>query len=222
MTAEKLAATIDNTLLSPLAVGAEIDYLGEETKKNGYATAVVHPYWVDFLREKHPAIKICQVINFPTGLSISHVHTLAQVNKASDEYDMVINLAMLREKKYKELVEEIKALKAFVGPKIVKVIIESGVLTKDELYHAVAVVAESGADFVKTSTGSLAQTDAQLIDQVEEIAHFINTHNSSLKIKASGGIKTWSLVRILLGLGVTRIGTSAATRIVSEFKRGER
>jgi deoxyribose-phosphate aldolase len=143
---------------------------------------------------------------------------LAQINSSAAEYDIVINLSKLREKKYESIREDLAVVRAFVGEKILKVIVESGVLTTEELIIAVDLVAEAKADFVKTSTGFIPQSDSELFQEVSLIQNVIKMHGLSLSIKASGGIKTIDQVKILLGLGTTRIGTSNSVRILQELR----
>lgn len=218
MNLSKLASIIDHTNLRSSTTEREIDILCSEAIDFGFASVCVYGYWVDHIKERYPDIKVVQVLNFPSGLSLSHVETLSQVNSSADEYDIVMNLAKLREKKYPEVKEELKQVRTFVGRKVLKVIVESGVLSSDELLAATSIVADVGADFIKTSTGFISQQDTQLFDQVATIKSYLNLHRLPLEIKASGGIRTLEQVRMLIGLGVSRIGTSSSISILKELE----
>lgn len=218
MNLSKLASIIDHTNLRSSATEREIDILCNEATEFGFASVCVYGYWVDHIKENYPAVKVAQVLNFPSGLSLSHVETLSQINSSADEYDIVMNLSKLREKKYAEVRDELKQVRSYIGRKVFKIIVESGVLNSDELLMATALVAEVGADFIKTSTGFVQQLDTQLFDQVATIKSYINLHRLPLEIKASGGIKTLEQIRMLVGLGVSRIGTSSSLSILKELE----
>lgn len=218
MNRDTLANLIDHTNLKSYAVTGDIDLLCTEAKEYGFASVCVHGYWVDYIKENYPSIKIAQVLNFPDGLSTSHTDTLSRVNSSADEYDMVLNISKIKEKEYLEVKDELQRVKAYVGNKILKVIVESAVLNTEELLSATGIVADSGADFIKTSTGMITQPDTHLIDQVHTIHNFIKLHQLPIEIKASGGIKSLDLVKILIGEGVTRLGTSNSVKILMELE----
>lgn len=215
---QSLAELFDHTNLKPWATTSEIDRLCQEATEHGFKTVCVYGYWIPFIKENYPDLKISQVLNFPNGLSDSIVTTLAQITDA-DEYDIVMNLSKLKERKLDEIIEELRAVKSYIGKKTLKVIVETAVLTQDDLYTAIEVVGQSKADFIKTSTGMLAQPDESLFDQVMHIAQYIKLHNVPLEIKASGGIKTIDQVKVLIGLGVTRIGSSNSVQILNRLGR---
>ncbi|MEQ1678784.1 MAG: hypothetical protein ABL876_18960, partial [Chitinophagaceae bacterium] len=145
---ENLAQLFDHTNLKPWATAGEIDNLCQEAIEYGFKTVCVYGYWVPFIKENYPDLKVAQVLNFPNGLSASHVNTLAQIEDV-DEYDIVMNLSKLKERKTDELIDELKAVKSYIGSKILKVIVETAVLTPDDLFTAIDIVARSGADFIK-------------------------------------------------------------------------
>lgn len=215
--ASKLASMFDHTNLKSWATTSDIDLLCREAIDYGFATVCVYGYWVPYIKENYPDVKISQVINFPDGLSTSHVATISQIDSYADEFDMVLNISKLKEKKLEELVDDIRSVKSYIGKKVLKVIVESGVLTQDELYDAIQVLEQGGADFIKTSTGKIPQSEDKLIDQVAHIQAYLKLRNISLEIKASGGIRSLDLVKILIGLGATRIGSSDSTRILYEL-----
>lgn len=215
---DKLAALMDHTNLKSYATANEIDLLCREAKQHKFATVCVYGYWVDYIAENHPEVKICQVLNFPSGLSLSNVETLSQVKSNASEYDIVMNISKLKEKQFSLIREDLEVVRAYTKGKVLKVIVESGVLTNEELMEACDIVAGIGADFVKTSTGFIPQPDSALIQQVAVIHNIIKLHNLPLEIKASGGIKTLDQVKILLGLGVTRFGSSNSVHILWELE----
>lgn len=214
---ESLAQLIDHTNLKPWATTSEIDNLCQEALEFGFKTVCVYGYWVPFIKENYPNLTIAQVLNFPNGLSASHVNTLAQIETDADEYDIVMNLSKLRERKKEELIEELKTVKSYLGKKVLKVIIETAILTQDDLFTAIDIVSASGADFIKTSTGTVVQTEDKLFEQVLQIAAYIRLHQLPLEIKASGGIKTLEQVKILIGSGATRIGSSNSVQIINRL-----
>jgi len=215
---EALAQLFDHTYLKPWATAPTIDLICQEAIDNNFYSACVYGYWVNYIRENFPELRIVQVLNFPDGLSLSNTDTLAQIQSEANEYDIVMNISKLKERKLDEVTDELKAVKAYAGKKVLKVIVESAVLTQDELYTAIDVVADSKADFIKTSTGIMIQQPSEsLIDQVAHIAAYIKLHSIPLSIKASGGIKSLSLIKVLIGLGVTRIGSSNCVQILKEL-----
>ena len=217
MDRNKLASLFDHTNLKPWSTEYSIKLLCDEATDNHFHSVCVYGYWVPSVRVWYPNIKIVQVLNFPDGLSYSTTDTIAQIHSEADEYDMVINLAELKECQYDSIKEEIRAVKSYVGSKTLKVIVESAVLNDKELYAAIDLIIDAGADFIKTSTGTIPQTDDNLIEQVRKIHNYIKLHNIALDIKASGGVKSLQLVKILLGLGVTRFGSSNSTQILKEL-----
>lgn len=214
---EQLAQLFDHTNLKPYSTTGSIELLCRDAIENNFYSVCVYGYWVSYIRENYPDLKIVQVLNFPDGLSLSNTDTLAQIQSDANEYDIVMNISKLKERKLEELVDELKTVKSYIGKKVLKIIIETPILTPDDLYTAIDVVAESGADFVKTATGTILQSAENLIEQVAHISSYIKLHNYSLEIKASGGIKSLSLVKVLIGLGCTRIGSSNSVQILKEL-----
>lgn len=218
MNVEKLASLFDHTNLRSYSMTRDIDVLCAEAKSFNFHAVCVYGYWVNYIAENYPDVRICQVVNFPSGLSMSNVETLAQVNSAAHEYDVVLNVSKLKEGRFEELRDDLRVLRTYTAGKVLKVIVESGVLSDEELVSAVDLVAAIGADFVKTSTGFIPQSEAKLIQQVAIISNIIKLHQLPIEIKASGGVSTLDQVRILLGLGVTRLGSSNSVRILRELE----
>lgn len=213
----KLASLFDHTNLKSYATYNDIDFLCDDAIYNGFATVCVYGYWVGYIRAKFGEdLKISQVLNFPTGLSMSHVETLAQISSDADEYDIVMNISKFKEGRVDEVAEELRQVRNYTTGKKLKVIVESGVLTTEELVTATDMVAVVEADFIKTSTGTIPQNEEELLKQVAIISQTIKVHGLGIEIKASGGIKSLEQVKILVGLGVTRIGSSNCVRILRE------
>ena len=213
----KLAQLIDHTNLKPWSTAYNIKTLCDEAVQHKFHSVCVYGYWIPDVRDWYPDLNIVQVLNFPDGLSYSITDTLAQIHSEANEYDMVINIAELKDAKYENIHEEIKAVRSYIGGKTLKVIVESAVLKDSELYMAMDILSAVGADFIKTSTGTVLQTEDCLIEQVVKINNYIRLHGLPLEIKASGGIRTLGLVKILLGLGVTRFGSSNSVQILKEL-----
>jgi deoxyribose-phosphate aldolase len=214
---EKLAKLMEHTNLKPWATEYNIKTLCDEATRYKFHSVVVYGYWVPDIREWYPDLKIVQVLNFPDGLSYSITDTLAQIHSEANEYDIVINISELKDAKLTNIHDELKAVKSYIGTKVLKVIVESAVLKDTELYSAMDILATVGADFIKTSTGTVVQTEDCLIEQVTKIQNYKRLHQLPMEIKASGGIKTLALVKILMGLGVTRFGSSNTVQILKEL-----
>jgi len=219
VTKEKLAKLIDYTLLKPDATKDDIKRLCEEAKKYGFWSVCVNPTYVslanDILRETD--VKVCSVVGFPLGANTPEVKALEAeraVNDGASEIDMVINIGALKSRDY-ELVEEdirkvVERAKARKDT-VVKVIIETGLLTEDEKVLACRLVKESGADFVKTSTGFNAPGAT-----VHDVKLMRSVVGSNFGLKASGGIKTHRDATKLIEAGANRIGTSSGVAIIGE------
>jgi deoxyribose-phosphate aldolase len=217
VTKEQLGKLIDHTLLKPDAAKADIKRLCEEAKKYGFWSVCVNPTYVsvatDILGETD--VKVCSVVGFPLGANTPEVKALEAEKAIKDgagEIDMVMNIGALKSRDYelvrrdiREVVERAKAQK----DTIVKVIIETGLLTEDEKVLACRMVKESGADFVKTSTGFNAPGA-----NVHDVKLMRNTVGSDFGVKASGGIRTYSDAKKLIEAGANRIGTSSGIAII--------
>jgi deoxyribose-phosphate aldolase len=212
-----LAAHIDHTLLRPDATRGDILTLCAETQHHGFATVCVPPYFVAAAVEAlaGSAVGVCTVIGFPLGYQTMS-SKLAEAAEAADagatELDMVLNIAAFKSGEFAVCAAEIAAL-VEVGHRagaLVKVIIETALLSDDELVTAAQVAARAGADFVKTSTGFAAR-GASLHD-VQLLRAHLPAHT---RIKAAGGIRTRAQAEALLAAGADRLGCSASVAIVS-------
>lgn len=213
MNINKILSACDHTLLSQDATETEILSLCDDAIKYKTASVCIPPCYVKTARDYVSGkIKICTVIGFPLGYQKSKVKVLEAeeaVRDGADEIDMVINVGLLKAKRYDEVLSEIKAVRDVCEGKILKVIIEACLLSDEEKKLMCKVVGEAGADYIKTSTG-FSHGGATY----EDIRLFSENVPSGLKIKAAGGIKTLEDAELFLGLGAERLGTSRIVKIV--------
>lgn len=212
----KLAGLIDHTLLKPDATLHEIENLCNEAKKYGFASVCVNPGYVKLCCDllNYSDVKVCTVIGFPLGAT----STAAKVYEAeraikhgADEVDMVINIGMLKSGEYDYVEHDIAAVAetAHRMNAIIKVIIETGLLNKDEIIKACVLVKHAGADFIKTCTG-FSRGAAKAAD----VALMRKVIGPELGIKASGGVRSKKKALMLIASGATRIGTSSGVKII--------
>ena len=211
----KLNKYIDHTILKPVATEADIEKLCAEAKEYDFASVCINPCNIPMAVEllKGTGVKVCTVIGFPLGansLMIKVAETVEAYNLGCDEFDMVINIGALKDKKYDYVRDEIAAVVEAAKGKCVKVIIETGLLTDEEKAIATRLSCEAGATFVKTSTG-ISSTGAT----VEDVKIMKANISGGVKIKASGGIRTREFTDELIAAGAERIGTSSGIAIVN-------
>ena len=211
MTPTEIFAKIDHTLLSVTATEAEYITLAEEAIKAGAASVCVAPNAVRFLKEKYgDALRITTVIGFPNGYNTTAIkvnETIDAIANGADEVDMVIAVGKAKEKDYDYLLREIKAVRAAAKGKILKVIVETCLLTEEEKIALCKIVTEAGADYIKTSTG-FSKAGAQL----EDVLLFKKHIGKNVKIKAAGGIRTLEDAEKFIEAGADRIGASAVIK----------
>ena len=221
---EDVAARIDHTALKPATTEAEIRHLCLEAMNYHFASVCVNPTWVALAAEllADSPVRTCTVIGFPLGATLSAVkayETAASIATGAQEVDMVINIGLLKDAHYDEVRQDIrgvvKAARSAGGrsrPVVVKVIIETALLTEFEKRMACILAAEAGADFVKTSTGfsggGATVEDFRLMRQVV---------GPQMGVKASGGIRNAEAALALLEAGATRLGVSAGVTIIQEL-----
>ena len=217
MKIEKILKACDHTLLSQTATESQIKSILDDAMKYKVASACIPPCYVKMAKEYvKDNLKICTVIGFPNGNVTSAVKLLETVNaleNGADEIDMVINIGKLKDKDYTYVYNEIREIKILCQNKILKVIIETCLLTEEEKIKMCELVTKAGADYIKTSTGfSIAGAT------FEDIALFKKHVGKKVKIKAAGGISTISDAEKFLSLGASRLGTSRIIKIVKENK----
>jgi deoxyribose-phosphate aldolase len=212
-----IASYIDHTILKPATLVADVAKLCNEAIQYHFAAVCVPPPFVKAAKKftEQTEVKVATVIGFPFGYSAIEAKiaeiVLAIVDGA-DELDLVINISALKNNDWQYLSNEIGAILPFVKNKnkLIKIIIESGILTDEEIVRCCTLYETAGADFLKTSTG-YAEKGAT----VEAVGLMKRHLPGSVKIKASGGIKTYEFARKLIEAGASRLGCSASTAIVS-------
>jgi deoxyribose-phosphate aldolase len=214
----KLNQYIDHTILKPTTTLAEVEKICSEAIQYDFAAVCIPPLFVakavNLVKDSH--VKVATVIGFPFGYSAIEAKVaeivLAMVDGA-DELDMVINISAIKNNDWNFVANEINTIMPIVKSKskIIKVIIESGILTDDEIIKCCDIYGMAGVDYVKTSTG-YAEKGASV-----HAVKLIRAHLAvSIKIKASGGIKTYSFAKELLDAGADRLGCSSSVQIVKE------
>ncbi len=209
----KLNKYIDHTLLKPDAQQEQIEKLIEEAKAYDFASVCVNPTWVNFAAEglRDSDVKVCTVIGFPLGANTPFVkacETKNAIQNGADEIDMVINIGALKSKNLALVEEDIQAVVEASGDKLVKVIIETCLLTDDEKIVACQIAKSAGADFVKTSTGFSTGGAT-----VEDVALMRQTVGPDMGVKASGGARSYEDALAFIEAGATRIGTSSGVAV---------
>ena len=206
---------IDHTALKPNTNKESILKLIAEAKSYDFASVCVNPFWVALAHQglKNTDVKVCTVIGFPLGANTTEVkvfETKDAIEKGAQEIDMVINIAMLKDKEYDYVENEIhQIVEAAKDKAIVKVIIETCLLTDEEKIKACELSQKAGADFVKTSTGFSTGGAT-----VHDIALMRKTVGAEMGVKASGGVHTHEEALAMVEAGATRIGASAGVKLL--------
>lgn len=216
MNIKEILSKVDHTLLAVDATWEQIRALCDDGVKYGVASVCLPPSFVkravEYLGGR---LKVCTVIGFPNGYSASAVkayEAALAVSDGADEVDMVINVGHLKDGAYTAVEEEIRAVKAACGSKVLKVIIETCLLTDEEKKIMCAVCGRAGADYIKTSTGF--SHGGAMVEDIRLFARFVP---AGLKIKAAGGIASIEDAEAMLSAGADRLGTSRIVRIAKEL-----
>ena len=212
----KLSKYIDHTLLKADASINAIKKLCAEAKEYDFKSVCVNTCNIPLCKEELNGsdVLVCTVIGFPLGAMSTEskiFETSDAISKGADEIDMVINIGRLKDKKYEYCIDEIKKIKAACNGKTLKVIIETCLLTDEEIVAACNCVLEAGADFVKTSTG-FSTSGATF----EGVALMKKTVGDKCLIKAAGGVRSHEDMLKMIELGVNRIGTSSGTKLIEK------
>ncbi|TYR81786.1 deoxyribose-phosphate aldolase [Priestia megaterium] len=211
----EITKIIDHTLLKANTTEEQITVLAQEAKQYSFASVCVNPTWVkkaaELLKDA-PEVKVCTVIGFPLGATTSDVkafETINAIENGADEVDMVINIGALKDKQYDLVEKDIKSVvEAAKGKALVKVIIETCLLTDEEKVKACELSKKAGADFVKTSTGFSTGGAT-----VEDVALMRKTVGPEMGVKASGGVRGLEDAKAMIEAGATRIGASSGVSI---------
>lgn len=214
---ENLNKYVEHTLLKQDARKADLIKLFEEAKEYKFLGVCINPCYVKLAKEnlKDTDVKVVTVIGFPLGANTTETkifETIQAVKDGADEIDMVINVTKVKDRETDFLVEEIKLIKSACGGKNLKVIIETDLLTKDEIKYACECAIQGGADFVKTSTGFVKGGVGAKVEDVELM--YNTAHSYGLQVKASGGIRDKESALAMIKAGATRLGTSSGVKIV--------
>ena len=214
MTNQEILAMVDHTLLKADAKKEDIKRICEEALENNTASICINPgfieYAVGILGDKIP---VCTVIGFPLGAMTTAAKVFEAkdaIEKGAQEVDMVINISRAKDADWEYITEEIRQIKQACGDKILKVIIETCLLTDEEKIALCKCVTDAGADFIKTSTGF--STAGATFHDVELFAKYCE---GKCKIKAAGGIRTRDDMEKFIALGAERLGTSSAIKILN-------
>lgn len=213
MTNQEILSHIDHTLLKADAAAEQIARLCEEAVIYRTASVCIPASYVRFARGKFPELNICTVIGFPLGYSTAAAKCFEAedaVKNGADEIDMVINLGDVKNGDLGSVESEIASVKRSCGDKILKVIIETCYLTREEKIALCGCVTRAGADYIKTSTG-FGSAGAE----IEDIRLFAEHIGENVRIKAAGGIRTREDMERFLAEGCDRIGTSAARLLMN-------
>ncbi|HEL9630711.1 TPA: deoxyribose-phosphate aldolase [Streptococcus suis] len=214
----KLNKYIDHTILKPETTKEQVAQILAEAKEYDFASVCVNPTWVAYAAQelKDSDVKVCTVIGFPLGANtpaLKAFETKDAIENGADEIDMVINIGALKDKNYDLVLEDIKAVVEASGDKLVKVIIETCLLTDEEKVKACELSKEAGADFVKTSTGFSTGGAT-----VEDVALMRKTVGPEMGVKASGGARSYEDAIAFIEAGASRIGASSGVAIMKGEK----
>lgn len=212
-----IAKYIDHTLLNPQATKAEIAKLCAEAKEHKFYAVCVNPCHVrQAVKELSSCdVVVATVIGFPLGANLTDIkiaETQRAVSEGAEEIDMVINIGALKDKEDQFVADEIRAIVKVAGSRPVKVIIETDLLNDDEKVRATNACIKGGASMVKTSTGFVKDGKGATVEDVKLIKETLG--NTTLGIKASGGIRDVEKARALIEAGATRLGTSSGVALV--------
>ncbi len=204
---------IDHTNLKNTAIFEDIEKLCNEAIKYHFASVCVHPFYVGVVKEylKDSNVNVCTVVGFPLGMNTTAVkayEAIDAVENGADEIDMVINIGALKNKDYDYIKKEIEEIRDSINGKTLKVIIETSLLTEEEIIKMTKICNDTYVNFIKTSTGFNGKADVKDVKIINE------NKEEFLEIKASGGIDSEAKLVDMIEAGATRIGTSHAVKII--------
>ena len=210
---------VDHTLLAQTATWEEISGICDDALAYGTASVCIPPSYVGRAKEYlGDRMAVCTVIGFPNGYNTTAVkvfETEDAVANGADEIDMVINIGWLKDREYDRLRDEIRQVKAACAGRILKVIIETCLLSEEEKIRMCGIVTEAGADFIKTSTGF--STAGATFDDIRLFAEHVG---EGVRMKAAGGIKSFGDAEEFIRLGADRLGTSRIVKLAKAEKAG--
>ncbi len=215
----EIAKYIDHTLLKPDATKDQIDQLCEEAKKYRFKSVFVNPSWISYVAEqlKDTDVLVGTAVGFPLGATTSETkafETANAIHNGAKEIDMVLNIGQLKSGNEQFVLQDIEAVvNASGGQALIKVILETSLLSKAEIRRACQLAVKAGADFVKTSTGFSSGGAT-----VEDVKLMRETVGPKFGVKASGGIRTAADAKAMIEAGANRIGSSSGVKIVEEWE----
>ena len=211
MNRKEMLSHIDHTQLKPTSDWASIARLCDEAAAYGTASVCIPPCYVKRVRERFEKLVICTVIGFPLGYSVTAAkvaETAQAVLDGADEIDMVVNITDVKNHRYEEVENEIRAVREACREQVLKVIVETCYLTEEEKIAVCEAVTKAGADYIKTSTGFGTAGAA-----IEDVRLFREHIGPEVKIKAAGGIRTREALEAFLAEGCDRVGASCAVEL---------
>lgn len=205
---------IDHTVLKADTTKETVKRIFDEAMEYGFASVCINPCHVKFASEylKDSDVKVCTVIGFPLGATTSSTkafETNEAIENGADEIDMVMNIGAMKDKNYDYVLNDIQSVVKAAKGKVVKVILETCLLTKEEIREACQICQKAGADFVKTSTGFSMRGAT-----IEDVEIMKATVGDTMKVKAAGGVRTYEDMVKIVEAGADRIGTSAGCSLV--------
>jgi len=209
-----IAAIIDHTLLKPNSTYKDFKILCEQAVQYGFCSVCVPPFMVETCKKAlvETDVKVCTVIGFPLGYNnylVKLIEAKQAIKNGADEIDAVINVSALKSKDFDYVEKEISLLRKTTSNKILKIIIETAYLNKEEKEKIAKIILNNGVDFLKTSTG-FAPSGAN----IDDIILFKKILKNNVKIKASGGISTYKQAEELIRAGASRLGTSKSLQLI--------
>jgi deoxyribose-phosphate aldolase len=219
-----IAALIDHTLLKPDATRADIARICTEARQASFASVCINPFWVPVAKAElqGSTVRVCTVIGFPLGANDTETKVAEAIRAlagGATELDVVQNIGALRSGEVRVVGDELKRLAdvAHGGGSLLKVILETSLLSEDEKRTACQLAVDAGADFVKTSTGF--SSGGAVVEDVRLMRELVGPH---IGVKASGGVRNLSALRFMVEAGANRIGTSSGLAILKEAESGIR
>jgi deoxyribose-phosphate aldolase len=215
MNIKTILSKVDHTLLKQTAKWEDIKLVCEDAVKYGCASACIPPFFVKTVKNYFKGkLTICTVIGFPNGYSTTKTkcfEAAQAVSDGADEIDMVLNINMLKDRLYDDILDEINQVKKACSGKLLKVIIETCLLTEEEKIRMCEIISKSDADYIKTSTGFSTSGATK-----EDIILFKEHIKNGKLIKAAGGIKSLNDAEEFINLGASRLGTSSIVKIIKD------
>lgn len=215
----KIAHLIDQTNIKSEAKQDDIDKLVQEAHQHHFFSICVNTSWVEYAKSKLDPdcpTKVVSVTGFPLGANLTEAKVFEAnlaIKKGAEEIDMVMHIGKFKSQDYAYVLNDINQVKEAIQPKVLKVIIETGLLTVEEIQKAATIIQKSKADFIKTSTGFFVRGAS-----FEDIKIIKKVVKDELKIKAAGGIKNLEDLKTMVNLGASRIGTSSGVQLVNKQK----